>query len=152
KPKYFHHTVGYNSRLDTLQAAMLLVKLPHLKAWSQARAEHARIYGEALRDLAGLKTPVVKDFSTFHIYNQYTLASANRDKLEAGLKEANIGHCIYYPLPFHRQVCFENLGYKENDFPVANKAGDEVISIPVSPEMTAEEQREVIDTIKRIVS
>ncbi len=151
-PKYFHHTVGYNSRLDTLQAAMLLVKLPHLRAWSQARVEHARIYDEAFKDVADLKTPVVKDYSTFHIYNQYTLASPKRTEIEAALKKAGVGHCIYYPLPFHRQVCFKSLGYEESDFPVANRAGNEVISIPISPEMTAEEQQEVIGTVKQIVS
>jgi len=152
KPKYFHHTVGYNSRLDTLQAAILLVKLPHLKTWSQARIKHASIYDETFKDLAELKTPTVMDYSTFHIYNQYTLASPKRENIEAGLKEAGIGHCIYYPLPFHRQACFESLGYRKDDFPVANQAADEVISIPVSPEMTAEEQQEVINTVKQLVS
>jgi len=151
-PKYFHHTVGYNSRLDTLQAAMLLVKLPHLESWSKARVEHARIYDEAFRGVSNLKTPVVMPFSSFHIYNQYTLASPKRSKIEAGLKEAGIGHCIYYPLPFHRQACFASLGYRDSDFPKANRAADEVISIPVSPEMTREEQQEVIDTIKRILA
>lgn len=151
-PKYYHHTVGYNSRLDTLQAAILLVKLPHLEAWSHARAEHARLYDEAFKGIADLKTPKVMAYSTFHIYNQYTLASPKRAQIEKGLQEAGIGHCIYYPLPFHRQVCFESLGYKEDAFPVANKAGNEVISIPISPEMTADEQQEVIRTIKQLVS
>ena len=151
-PKYYHHTVGYNSRLDSLQAAILLVKLPHLETWSKARAEHARIYDEAFKDIPNLKTPVVKHYATFHIYNQYTLASPKRNEIEAGLKEAEIGSCIYYPLPFHRQACFQPLGYKESDFPVANRAADDVISIPVSPEMTSDEQQEVIDTIKKLAS
>jgi dTDP-4-amino-4,6-dideoxygalactose transaminase len=151
-PKYFHHTVGYNSRLHTLQAAMLLVKLPHLRKWSEARIDHARIYDEAFANVPGLVTPVVKDYATFHIYNQYTLASNKRDAILAGLQAAEIGHCIYYPLPFHRQACFADLGYAPGDFPVCNKAADQVFSIPIYPELTDDEQREVIDTVISLAS
>jgi len=151
-PKYFYHTIGYNSRLHTLQAAMLLVKLPHLREWSEKRIEHARIYDRAFAGLPDLWTPVVKEYATFHIYNQYTLASTRRDKILAGLQDMNIGHCIYYPLPFHRQECFADLGYAADQFPVSNHAAASVFSIPIYPEMTPEEQQQVIDTIRRLAS
>ncbi len=151
-PKYFYHTIGYNSRLHTLQAAMLGVKLPHLRQWSEERIEHAAIYDKALAGLTDIVTPVVKDYATFHIYNQYTLASPRREHILSVLKRNEIGHCIYYPLPFHRQECFADLGYQTDDFPVTNRAADEVFSIPVYPEMSSEEQQEVIDCIAQAVS
>jgi dTDP-4-amino-4,6-dideoxygalactose transaminase len=151
-PKYFHHTIGYNSRLDTLQAAMLLVKLPHLRAWSEKRIEHAHIYDQALQGVPNLRVPVVKTYSTFHIFNQYTLASPRRDHIVEGLNRAGIGNCIYYPLPFHQQKCFAYLDHAPDDFPVATRAAAEVFSIPIYPEMTPAEQHEVIDTIRRLAT
>jgi dTDP-4-amino-4,6-dideoxygalactose transaminase len=147
-PKYFYHMIGYNSRLDSLQAAVLAVKLPHLLKWSEQRAAHARIYDRELAGIKDLVTPVCKNYSTFHIYNQYTLASPRREKILAALKEKNIGNCIYYPLPFHKQKCFVDLGYQADEFPVSTRAADEVFSIPVFPELKAEEQVEVIEAIK----
>lgn len=147
-PKYYHHTVGFNSRLDTLQAAILLTKLPHLKEWSQKRATHARIYDKGLAGISDLRTPAVKDYATFHIYNQYTIASPKRDAIIEALKKAGIGHCIYYPLPFHHQECFASLGYDAGAFPVSDKSAAEVLSIPVYQDMTADEQQEVIGTIR----
>ncbi len=151
-PKYYHRVVGYNSRLDTLQAAILLVKLPYLREWSKKRQEHASRYDQAFAGLPYLKTPVVKEYSTFHIYNQYTLASPNRDEILSGLKKAEIGHCVYYPVAFHAQECFASLGYKADDFPISSKASREVFSIPIYPELTEQEQDEVIETIKHLVS
>lgn len=151
KPKYYHKIVGYNSRLATIQAAILLVKLPHLRKWSEKRIEHAIKYDSAFADLTNLKRPVVKDDSTFHIYNQYTIAIPNRDDVQAKLKEAGIGCEVYYPVPFHRQECFAYLGHKADEFPVANQAGTRVLSIPIYPELTDEEQEEVIETIRRLV-
>ncbi|MEW5994108.1 MAG: DegT/DnrJ/EryC1/StrS family aminotransferase [Candidatus Zixiibacteriota bacterium] len=151
KPKYYHKIVGYNSRLATLQAAILLVKLPHLREWSEKRIEHARKYDEAFKDIDAVKRPVVKDYTTFHIYNQYTIAIPNRDEIQAKLKEAGIGCEIYYPVPFHRQECFAYLGHKPDDFPVSNRASAEVLSIPIYPELTEAEQDEVIETIKKLV-
>ncbi len=147
--KYYHDSVGYNSRLATIQAAILLVKLPHLRKWSQQRIEHARIYNEALAAMEGITTPFVSDNSTFHIYNQYTIAFEDRDSVQAALGEADIGNCIYYPVPFHRQPCFEYLGYEPKEFPVTNKACEEVLSIPIYPELTTAEQDQVIDTIRK---
>ncbi|MBD3258544.1 transcriptional regulator, partial [candidate division GN15 bacterium] len=149
-PKYYHHWVGYNSRLDTLQAAILLVKLPHLEGWSRKRALHAQKYDEAFADVADVVTPAVADSTTFHIYNQYTIASPKRDALMAGMQEAGIGHCIYYPLPFHKQKCFASLGYKPDEFPVSSKAAEEVVSIPVNQDLTEAEQQEVIDTLRKL--
>lgn len=150
-PKYYYHHIGYNSRLDTLQAAMLLVKLPHLEKWSKQRAENARKYDEAFAGIPNLAIPAVPDYTTFHIYNQYTIASPKRDEIVDGLNKAKIGNCIYYPLPFHKQICFEPLGYRAEDFPVSSKAANEVVSIPVNPDMTAQEQREVVTTIRELL-
>jgi dTDP-4-amino-4,6-dideoxygalactose transaminase len=152
KPKYYHHTVGYNSRLDTIQAAMLRVKLPHLRAWSEKRGLHAKAYDRALAGVPGVSTPVVKDYSTFHIYNQYTIASPKRDAIVAAFQSAGIGHCVYYPLPFHRQACFSDLGHRDGDFPASNTAAAQVVSIPVFPELTPAEQDEVVAVIKRAVA
>jgi dTDP-4-amino-4,6-dideoxygalactose transaminase len=152
KPKYYHKIVGYNSRLATIQAAILLTKLPHLRNWSEKRIEHAKKYDEAFAGLKNLTRPVVKDYTTFHIYNQYTIAIPNRDEIQAKLKEAGIGCEIYYPVPFHRQECFAYLGHKPDEFPISTKASAEVLSIPIYPELTEAEQEEVIGTIKKLVS
>jgi len=151
-PKYFHRTVGYNSRLDSIQAAILLVKLPYLRKWSEQRLAHARIYSRELAGIKGLRLPVIKEYSTFHIFNQYTLASPRRKEIEAALQKAGIGIMIYYPLPFHKQDCFADLGHKASDFPLSSQAADEVFSIPIYPEMTADEQKEVITVLKRILA
>ncbi len=152
KPQYYHRIVGYNSRLDTIQAAMLLVKLPHLRKWSEKRIEHAKRYDRELAGVPGLTTPRVMPYSTFHIYNQYTLASPKRKSIFEGLRAAGIGTAIYYPVPFHMQDCFKYLGYKADQFPHSTKAGDEVFSIPVYPEMTEQEQAEVIATVKKLAT
>jgi dTDP-4-amino-4,6-dideoxygalactose transaminase len=150
QPQYYHKIVGYNSRLDTLQAAILSVKLPYLRKWSEKRIEHADRYDREFKGVAGVTTPKRMPYSTFHIYNQYTLASPKRDAIMAGLKKAGIGCAIYYPVPFHKQECFAYLGYKPEQFPHSTKAGAEVFSIPVYPEMTEAEQTEVIATIKSL--
>ncbi|UCG61288.1 MAG: DegT/DnrJ/EryC1/StrS family aminotransferase [Candidatus Zixiibacteriota bacterium] len=152
KPKYYHRIIGYNSRLATIQAAVLLVKLPHLRKWSEKRIEHARIYDEAFHGIDAITCPAVKEYSTFHIYNQYTIAVDNRSRLIDALKKVSIGFEIYYPVPFHLQECFAYLGHKPDEFPVSTRAAGKVISIPIYPEMTEVEQAEVIDTVKKAVS
>ncbi len=149
-PKYYHRIVGYNSRLATIQAAMLLVKLPYLREWSEKRRAHAKIYNDAFEGIAGIKRPVVASYSNFHIYNQYTLASNKRDAICEGLHKAGIGNCIYYPVPFHAQDCFGSLGYNSSQFPASLKASKEVFSIPIYPEMTEAEQSEVIKTVIKL--
>jgi dTDP-4-amino-4,6-dideoxygalactose transaminase len=149
KPKYYHSLVGYNSRLDTLQAAILSVKLKYLDRWTQKRREHAEAYNRAFEN-SSITTPKEEDFN-YHIYHQYTIAVKSRDKLREILKEKQIGHDVYYPVPLHLQECYKHLGYKEGDLPVTEQKSREVISIPIYPEMTVEEQNYVIDTVKTAV-
>jgi dTDP-4-amino-4,6-dideoxygalactose transaminase len=149
KPKYYHSIVGYNSRLDTLQAAILNVKLKYLDGWTEKRREHAETYNKAFKN-QGIVTPKEEDFN-YHIYNQYTIGVKNRDKLREALKEKQIGHDVYYPVPLHLQECYKHMGYKEEDLPVTEQKAKEVISIPIYPELTAEEQEYVIHTVKAAV-
>jgi dTDP-4-amino-4,6-dideoxygalactose transaminase len=146
KSEYVHEIVGYNSRLDTLQAALLSVKLPHLSQWTEARRKNAARYDEAFKNLP-IKTPEVKEWA-YHIYNQYTIALDRRDELMVWLKEKQIGHKVYYPVPFHMQECFGDLEYSNGDLPQSEWAAQSVISIPIFGEMTPEEQDEVIGAVK----
>lgn len=146
-PKYFHKWVGLNSRLDTLQAAILLVKLEKLAAWSESRRRNAAFYNEHLANVAELKTPVI-DKRAVSIYNQYTLRTTRRDGLMAHLKSKDIGCAVYYPLPLHLQECFASLGYKEGDLPISERAAKEVLSIPIYPELTDEMKSYVVESIK----
>lgn len=147
RPKYFHALIGINSRLDSLQAAALLVKLKHLPEWHEARRARAQYYDKLLSDIDRVKTPFVRDYN-YHIYHQYTILAEKRDELREHLKSRDIGCEIYYPLPMHLQDCFKNLGYKKGDMPVAEKAAEMAISIPIFPEMSAEEQDYVAETIR----
>lgn len=150
-PKYYHREIGYNSRLDTIQAAVLLVKFKYLAEWTKARQKHAKVYDDAFADIEQIVTPTVRDYTTSHIYNQYTIAVPNRDKVMAGLKDAGIGCEIYYPVAFHAQECFAYLGGKDDQFPVTTKAASEVLAIPIYPELTESEQSEVIETLTKLV-
>lgn len=147
KTEYLHQIVGYNSRLDTVQAAVLLVKLPHLAGWTEARRARAARYDRELTGLP-LRTPLAREWG-YHIYNQYSITLERRDELMAWLKERKIGHKIYYPVPFHMQECFAGLGYKKGDIPYCEQAARTVVSLPIFGEMTAAEQDEVIDAIRR---
>jgi len=144
---YYHEEVGYNSRLDSLQAAVLAAKLPHLESWSAARRLNAEFYSKAFADLDGVRVPVIEPQNE-SIYNQYTLRVDRRDALQQYLKEKGIGHAVYYPLPLHLQPCFAYLGYKEGDFPESEQAAREVISLPVYPELTASQRDEVVSTVR----
>jgi dTDP-4-amino-4,6-dideoxygalactose transaminase len=146
KQKYYHDMIGLNSRLDALQAAILRVKLPYLDGWSDGRAANARRYAQ-LFEGSNVVTPVAKPYAR-HVYNQYTIRVQDRDGLQARLKERDIGCAIYYPVPLHLQQCYADLGYKEGDLPVAEKAAKEVISIPVYPELTDDMMQYVADTIR----
>jgi dTDP-4-amino-4,6-dideoxygalactose transaminase len=149
KPKYYHSLVGYNSRLDTIQAAILEVKLKYLDGWTEKRRQHAQVYNRALAG-SGVTTPKEEEFN-YHIYHQYTIAVKNRDKLRGALKEKQIGHDVYYPVPLHLQECYKHLGYKQGSLPVTEEKSREVVSLPIYPEMTAEQQNYVIDTVKSAV-
>jgi dTDP-4-amino-4,6-dideoxygalactose transaminase len=146
--QYHHDEVGTNSRLDTIQAAVLKAKLPHLARWSGARRAHAAAYTAAFADLDGL-TPPATDPANEHIYHQYTVRCARRDDLVAALKAAGIGCAVYYPKPLHLQPCFAALGYRDGQFPEAERASREVVSLPVYPELTPAQRDEVIATVRR---
>ena len=145
--QYYHDEVGTNSRLDSLQAAVLLAKLPHLASWSAKRREHAARYTRGLTGLAQVTPPVV-DACNEHIFHQYTLRVERRDELQAHLKSKGIGHAIYYPVPLHLQNCFSHLGYRRGQFPQSERAAAEVISLPVYPELTRDQLDYVIDAIR----
>jgi dTDP-4-amino-4,6-dideoxygalactose transaminase len=138
KPKYYHKIVGFNSRLDALQAAILNVKLDHLDDWSEARRSKAGRYNKLFEGSA-VVTPAVDPANT-HIYHQYTVRVPRRDDLRAHLASKEIGTEVYYPVPLHLQECFSSLGYKAGDFPEAERAAAECLSLPVYPELTDEQQ------------
>ena len=144
---YHHETVGTNSRLDALQAAVIRAKLPHLERWLEARRAHAAVYDEMLADVDGVVTPHVLPGNT-HTYNQYTLRVRKRDELRAHLTTREIGSGVYYPVPLHLQECFAELGYGPGDLPVSEMLCDEVVSLPVFPELGEERAREVAEAIR----
>jgi dTDP-4-amino-4,6-dideoxygalactose transaminase len=144
--QYHHDEVGYNSRLDTLQAAVLLAKLPYLGEWSRARAAHARRYSEAFAGHAHVCPPAV-DPANEHIFHQYTIRVPRRNELQAQLKARGIGNAIYYPLALHLQPCFADLGYQRGRLPATEAAMDQVISLPLYPELSREQQDAVIEAV-----
>ena len=145
--QYHHEEVGLNSRLDTLQAAILLGKLPHLAGWSAGRRARAARYSEAFKGLGPVKTPVT-DPANEHIFHQYTIRAERRDELAAFLKSRSIGCMIYYPTALHLQPCFADLGYGMGSLPVTEQAMKEVISLPIYPELTDSQQDEVISAVR----
>ncbi|MCQ6264420.1 DegT/DnrJ/EryC1/StrS family aminotransferase [Fictibacillus sp. WQ 8-8] len=148
KPKYYHHILGYNSRLDELQAGILNVKFPHLNTWSEARREKAAIYTELLKEKLGdlVITPFVEEHN-YHVFHQYTIQVPDRSGLQEFLKEQGIGSMIYYPKPLHLQPVFKELDYKEGDLPETEKAADRVLSLPMFPELKREQQEYVVEQI-----
>lgn len=147
RSSYVHDVVGWNSRLDGLQAAVLSVKLRHLDRWSAVRRDHAAIYDEAFAPMDEVAPPPTLAGCT-HIYNQYVVRCRDRDALQAHLKECGVGTAVYYPLPLHLQACFAPLGYGPGDFPESERAAAESLSLPVYPELREEEQQYVIDRIQ----
>ncbi len=156
KPKYYHKMIGGNFRLDTIQAAVLNVKLNYLDDWTQRRQENARRY-EALFQQSGLvkkeniQLPAAvyqaSGAKHYHIYNQFVIRAKKRDDLLGHLKQNGIGVEIYYPVPFHLQECFQYLGHKEGDFPESERASRETLALPIYPELTAEQQAQVVSAI-----
>jgi dTDP-4-amino-4,6-dideoxygalactose transaminase len=144
--QYYHEEVGTNSRLDTLQAAVLLAKLPHLERWTEARKRNAARYTAAFSGHPAVCPPSA-DPANDHIFHQYTIRVPQRDQLQAHLKSSGIGTSIYYPLALHLQPCFQYLGYGRGDLPVAEAAMESVISLPVYPEMTSQQQNNVIEAV-----
>jgi dTDP-4-amino-4,6-dideoxygalactose transaminase len=151
QPKYYHKFVGGNFRLDTLQAAVLRVKLKYLDRWTEGRQRNAGTYRRLFQEI-GLDKVVelpVEAPNVRHIYNQFVIRFPQREALMAYLKEHKIGHEIYYPVPMHLQECFADLGHKVGDFALSEAAANESLAIPIYPELTEEMQRTVVETIAR---
>ncbi len=168
EPKYYHKIIGGNFRLDAIQAAVLNVKLPHLDSWSEQRRENAANYTKLFVE-AGLtevegktefddKNKVVlpkaiykpttgKQIKNYHIYNQYIIRVEKRDELRKFLSDNQIASEIYYPVPFHLQECFAELGYKHGDFPFAENAANHSLALPIYPELSYEQQKYVVEKI-----
>jgi dTDP-4-amino-4,6-dideoxygalactose transaminase len=153
QPKYHHQLVGGNFRMDALQAAVLRVKAPHLDGWTEARRRNAARYRTLFRE-AGLDATIVLPIEPpdcRHIFNQFVIRAAERDALKRHLDGAGIGTEIYYPVPFHLQPCFADLGYRRGDFPHAERAADESLAIPIYGELTAAQQEAVVTAIGEFV-
>jgi dTDP-4-amino-4,6-dideoxygalactose transaminase len=159
--KYYYKYLGGNFRLDALQAAILRVKHRHLGEWQQKRRERADAYdrkfaASGLTDSGLVETPVAvyRDSGAreFHTYHQYVIRTQSRDKLQTHLREKGIGTSVFYPLSLHEQECFADLGYRRGDFPVSEKAAKEVLALPIYPELAAEQQDYIVDSVKRFFS
>lgn len=150
KKKYYHDRVGINSRLDSLQAAILRVKFRYLDQWAGARRANAQRYRELFRDAGlasdSLQLPAESE-SSLHVYNQFVIRARDRDKLRAYLAERGVGTEIYYPVPLHMQACFKDLGHQSGDFPESERAANEALAIPIYPELGATAQGYVVETI-----
>jgi len=140
--KYHHRYIGGNFRLDPIQAAVLLVKLPHLDSWSESRRRNAAVYDNAFAG-TGIRTPFVMP-DCISIYNQYVIRTPDRDNLVEGLRGQDIGWDIYYPLCLPLQPCFQHLGYKAGSLAEAERASAEVLALPIYPELDGEQQQRVI--------
>jgi dTDP-4-amino-4,6-dideoxygalactose transaminase len=150
KTRYYHDVLGFNSRLDEMQAALLRVKLRHLDDWQARRRQVAARYDELLGGL-GVEIPYVRPGVT-HVYHQYTIRVPRRDELAQSLSQQGIGSMIYYPLPLHLQRMYQDLGYGEGSLPVSEQAGREVLSLPMYPELTEEQIRMVAGAIGAFLS
>jgi len=156
KPKYYHQFIGGNFRLDPIQAAVILVKLKYLEAWHAARQANAAVYDREFARCDAVVSPFVEPHNRM-IYNQYCIrikadkAKADRDAVRARLTEKKIGCEVYYPVPLHLQQCFAHLGYKAGDLPHAELAAREVLALPIHPELSREQQDEVIAAILEAV-
>jgi dTDP-4-amino-4,6-dideoxygalactose transaminase len=154
EPRYYHHSIGGNFRLDEIQAAILEVKLPHLDGWSAARRTVAENYGREFRRL-GLTDRIVlpaepyrdRGLTNHHIYHQYVIRTPRRDALREHLAKKEIGTAIYYPLPLHEQECFRSLGGHPGDSPEAERAARATLALPIYPELTADAQHYVAESI-----
>ncbi|MEQ1869826.1 MAG: DegT/DnrJ/EryC1/StrS family aminotransferase [Vicinamibacterales bacterium] len=149
EPKYYHHVIGANFRMDALQAAVLRVKAPHLAAWTEARrlnaARYVRLFRErGLAERVGLPS---EPAGYRHIFNQFVIRVADRDRLKTHLDAERIGTEIYYPVPFHQQPCFASLRYRTGDFPHAERAAAETLALPIFAELTTAQQERVVDAI-----
>jgi dTDP-4-amino-4,6-dideoxygalactose transaminase len=154
KPKYYHRIVGGNFRLDAIQAVVLGVKLKYLDGWSQKRRDNAAYYDRLLAGAAAGAIAAPKAVyraggdQNHHIYNQYTIRAEARDGLRQFLKDQGVATEIYYPLPLHLQECFNGLGYKKGDFPIAEEAAGAVLSLPIYPELSTVQKDYIVEKIR----
>ncbi|WP_195265457.1 DegT/DnrJ/EryC1/StrS family aminotransferase [Clostridium sp. 1001275B_160808_H3] len=144
--KYYNYLIGFNTRLDAIQAAILSVKLKEIDSWNAKRREIVELYDEALQN-SDLVTPVAKDYNE-HVYHMYILQSENREEVLTKLKEAGIATGVYYPVPLHLQKVYKDLGYKEGDMPVSEYLSHRTFAIPVYPELTKEQVEYIISKVK----
>lgn len=144
--RYHHDEIGVNSRLDEVQAAVLRVKLKHINEWNKKRRENAQRYNELFANYSDVITPVELD-DTYCVYHQYTVKIPNRDNIHKMLQERGVGAMLYYPIPLHLQKVHEYLGLGKGTLPITEKNTEVVISLPMFPELTAEEQKTVADTL-----
>jgi dTDP-4-amino-4,6-dideoxygalactose transaminase len=145
--KYYHEWIGINSRLDSLQAAILRVKLRRLDAWTEARQTNAALYRQLLGTDSPVKLPAPASYQTRYVYNQFCVRCSDRDGLKEHLKEHGVGTEIYYPLPLHLQPCYRELGHSEGDFPASEQASREVLALPVHPDLAAGDIEYVCESI-----
>ncbi|MBI5180814.1 MAG: DegT/DnrJ/EryC1/StrS family aminotransferase [Nitrospirae bacterium] len=149
KVRYYHSVIGYNSRLDEIQAGILRVKLKRIDEYNKKRRENARLYTEKLKGV-NIIAPSEPD-GYYHVFHQYSVRTSKRDSIQNGLTKAGIASAIYYPVPLHLQESYKELGYKKGDFPVSEAAASDIISLPMYPELTAEQIDEVCKTIKELL-
>ena len=147
RKKYYHSIVGWNTRMDGFQGAVLDVKLPHLKAWTDARRNNAQLYNKLLKDIPEITTPVEADYAK-HVYHIYAIRTKNRDTLMNNLADQGITCGIHYPVLLHLQEAYQSLGYNQGDFPIAEKCAHEFISLPMYPELDEESIHYVAERIK----
>lgn len=157
KPKYYHRVIGGNFRLDTLQAAVLNVKLPYLDRWTALRQKHADLYESLFRELKvesdfGVRLPQAvyrrSGVRHYHIYNQFVIGVPKRDALRDYLKSKGIGTEVYYPVPLHRQDCLQSLGHKDGDFPESERACRDLVALPIYPELNEDQQHYVAQMVR----
>ncbi|MCH7715276.1 MAG: DegT/DnrJ/EryC1/StrS family aminotransferase [Gemmatimonadetes bacterium] len=145
--QYHHEEIGTNSRLDTLQAAVLLAKVGHLAEWAVGRRRHAAAYDEAFESLDAVAAPPVA-VDNEHVYHQYTIRADHRDELRDHLKGKGIGCAVYYPTPLHLQPCFAELRKRGGEFPESERASREVLSLPIYPELQSSQRDTIIEAIR----
>jgi dTDP-4-amino-4,6-dideoxygalactose transaminase len=149
--KYYHDIEGYNGRLDAIQAGILQIKLKHLAVWNEQRREHASYYRELLGSVEGVVLPEEPSWSKA-VHHLYVIRVEDRQQLQRDLNEAGIGTAIHYPVPLHLQKAYTVLGYRPGDFPVAERCAAEILSLPMFPGLTAEQQKRVANAVQASVT
>ncbi|MCZ6775316.1 MAG: DegT/DnrJ/EryC1/StrS family aminotransferase [Ignavibacteria bacterium] len=148
--KYYHETYGHNYRMEAIQAAVLRVKLRHLQGWTEARRRNARRYDEYLRGLPVIVRPAEMNYAK-HVYHLYVIRTPHREELQKHLETKGVATGLHYPVPLHLQKAFQDLGYRQGDFPVAEKVSKEILSLPMYPELTEQQIKHVCDSIMEFI-